>query len=153
MALLFDDISTEMSRARRYRADVELGQSVIDAMDEAVAVFSSAGQVVLTNTAYAGLWAHDPVASVGADSGVAALTAYWAGRTAPSPIWAGAEDFVAMIGSRSAWAAEARLVDGRLISCRFVPLGGGATMAAFRLVAAEDGAGGSRISPLSMMRA
>ena len=36
-------------------------------------------------------------------------------------------------------AAELRLLDGRLIECRFAPLSGGATMTAFRLRDAKAG--------------
>ena len=132
MALLFEDISTEMSRTRRYRADVELGHSVIDAMDEAVAVFSSTGLLVLSNAAYVTLWGHDPSASVGGESGISALAAHWRARTAPSPIWAEAEHFASTLGERAGWSDEARMNDGRLVACRFVPLGGGATLIAFR---------------------
>ena len=60
LAFMFEDISNEMSRTRRYRADVELGQSVIDAVEDAVAVFSQGGQLVMSNHAYAQLWQHDP---------------------------------------------------------------------------------------------
>ena len=49
IALMFEDISGEMLRTRRYRADLELGQSVIDQMDEAIAVFSEGGQLVMSN--------------------------------------------------------------------------------------------------------
>ncbi|PZQ97706.1 MAG: diguanylate cyclase [Cereibacter sphaeroides] len=136
MALLFEDISTETSRTRRYRADLELGQSVIDAMDEAVAVFSSTGQLILSNPAYVDLWSHDPANSLDADSNIGALSHRWSGQTAPSSVWAEAEDFVLTFGPRKAWSAEARLGDGRLLLCRFVPLSGGATMIAFRPSAA-----------------
>lgn len=153
MALLFEDISTEISRTRRYRADLELGQSVIDAMDEAVAVFSSAGLLVLSNAAYAGLWGHDPAEWVGADAGVSALAAHWRSLTAPSPLWAEVEEFAVGLGSRSAWGGEARLNDGRLIVCRFVPLSGGATMMAFRTPPAEDGTRAAFTSARSQLSA
>ena len=122
VALLFEDISTEMSRTRRYRADVELGQSVIDAMDEAVAVFSSVGLLVLSNTAYVKLWGHDPQETLG-EVGIAVVSAHWRSHTAPSAIWARAEDFVTTLGERQAWSEEARLNDGRLMACRFMPAG------------------------------
>ncbi len=138
MALLFEDISTEMGRTRRYRAEVELGQSVIDEMDEAIAVFSSAGLLVLSNAAYVTLWGHDPASSVGGESGIAALAAHWRSRTAPSAIWAESEHFASTLGERAGWSDEARMNDGRLVACRFVPLGGGATMIAFR-PSARDG--------------
>ncbi len=138
LALMFEDISNEMSRTRRYRADLELGQSVIDAMDEAIAVFSQAGHLVMSNAAYAALWGHDPAAALG-EEGIAQLCAHWRSLTAPSPIWAQAEQFVGTLGERIPWAAEARLTDGRLVSCRFAPLTGGATLASFRLAGPAEG--------------
>lgn len=139
LALMFEDISTEMTRTRRYRADLELGQSVIDAMDEAIAVFSQAGQLVMTNAAYATLWGHDPVETVGS-AAIGQLCEHWRALSAPSPIWAEAESFVAVIGERKSWSGEVRLNDGRLIACRFSPLTGGATLVLFRLVVPDEAA-------------
>lgn len=138
LALMFEDISTEMSRTRRYRADLELGQSVIDEIPDAMAVFSQSGQLVLSNLAYSDLWNHDPAASLG-ESGISALCRYWANLTAPSNIWAEVENFVASTGDRDTWNAEARLIDGRLVSCRFAAITGGATLASFRPVTQNDG--------------
>jgi PAS domain-containing protein len=137
LALLFEDITTEMSRTRRYRADLELGQSVIDEIGEAVAVFSAAGHLVMSNTAYAMLWGHDPATSLG-DAGVRSLAQHWRSQSAPSPLWTDVEEFVATMGDRRPWTAEARLLDGRLVSCRFAPLAAGATLAAFRLTGPES---------------
>jgi PAS domain-containing protein len=131
LALLFQDISDEITRARRFRADQELGQSVIDAMDEAVAVFSPAGLMVMSNAAYADLWSHDPGATLG-DPGITEIASHWRGLTAPAPVWALAESFVATNGPRDAWQSEGRMADGRALHCRFVPLAGGATLIGFR---------------------
>lgn len=145
LALMLEDISSEMSQTRRYRADLELGQAVIDAMDEAIAVFSSAGVLVLSNTAYAALWNHDPGATLNGGSGIGAICGHWRDATAPSAVWDRAEDFVAQMGPREAWADLAYMTDGRPLWCRFAALSGGATLAGFRLLpasaaAAEDGA-------------
>ena len=56
IALLMEDITEEMSVTRSFRAETALGQSVIDAMDEAIAVFSSAGSLLMWNAAYEKLW-------------------------------------------------------------------------------------------------
>lgn len=138
LALMMEDISTEMSRTRRYRADLELGQSVIDEIPDAIAVFSQSGQLVLSNLAYTDLWNHDPAATLG-ETTVATLCKYWSGLTAPTTIWAEVEDFAASVGNRDTWNAEARLVDGRLVSCRFAPIAGGATLASFRPITQTDG--------------
>lgn len=143
LALIIEDISTEISRTRRYRAELELGQSVIDALDEAVCVFSQTGLLVMTNAAYAKLWLHDPAEAVSA-GGISSVSSYWRSQTAPSALWADVEEFVATAGDRSGWSADARLLDGRMIHCRFAPLAGGATLVGFRVVQSKQ-----RVHPAS----
>ena len=132
MALLFEDITAEMSLARRFRADLELGQAVIDTMEEAIAVFSPAGQLVLSNAPYDLLWC-DASSTTLTDAGINAICGTWRSQSAPTRIWAEAEAFIVTLGDRTAWTADARLTDGRAVSCRFVPLSGGATLAGFRV--------------------
>lgn len=137
LALLMEDISGETLRTRRYRADLELGQSVIDHMDESIAVFSQTGRLVMSNESYAKLWGHDPADSL-EDTTVRALSTHWRAQSAPTGIWAEAEEYVATVGDREGWRGEARLIDGRLISCRFSPLTGGFTLALFGLMPASE---------------
>ena len=137
LALMLEDISTEMSQTRRYRADLELGQAVIDAMDEAIAVFSSAGVLVLSNAAYAALWRHDPGATLNGGAGIGAISSHWREATAPSAVWDRAEDFMAQLGPREGWSDLAYMADGRPLWCRFAALSGGATLAGFRLLPAQ----------------
>ncbi len=135
LALMIEDISTETSRTRRYRAELELGQSVIDSMDEAVAVFSETGALVMTNAAYARLWGHDPSDTL-STGGIKALSEHWRTRSAPNGLWADIADYVSTTGDRARWSGSARLLDGRMIACRFTPLAGGATLVGFSIVAA-----------------
>jgi hypothetical protein len=93
LAFMFEDISNEMSRTRRYRADLELGQSVIDAVEDAVAVFSQGGQLVMSNHAYAQLWQHDPQVLL-SEASIATLCAWWRDHAAPSLLWDDATDYV-----------------------------------------------------------
>jgi len=134
LALMFEDVSSEILRTRRYRADLELGQSVIDSMEEAVAVFSPEGHLVMTNRAYGLLWGHDPAEGIGAVP-FRRVAAQWRSMTAPGPLWHQVEDFLSTFGDRQGWAASTRLADGRELICRFVPLAGGATLSAFRIPA------------------
>lgn len=131
MALMFEDISGEVSRTRRYRADLELGQAAIDAMDEGLAVFSETGQLVMSNRAYTALWGSDPMDRV-AEAGIRGVSDFWAAQTAPSKLWAEMRDFIGTLGDREAWSAEARLLDGRRLICRLAPLTGGGTLVGFR---------------------
>lgn len=132
LALMIEDISTEITRTQRYRADLELGQSVIDSMEEAMAVFSETGMLVMTNAAYARLWGHDPAESLTSD-GINSLSRHWRSLTAPNGVWTEAEEFVGAIGDRAVWSNDVRMLDGRLITCRFTPLSAGATLVGFRV--------------------
>lgn len=135
-AMLVEDISTEMIRSRRHRADVELAQAVIDTLEEGIAVFAGSGHLVLSNAAYAELWGHDPAATM-LEGTIARMAAHWREVSAPDPLWTRIEDFIALTGEREAWQAEARLRDGRLIACRIAPIWDGATLAAFRPIAPD----------------
>jgi PAS domain-containing protein len=137
LALMIEDISTEMQRTRRYRADLELGHSVIDQMAEAIVVFGQSGQLMWSNMAYSQLWGHDPNATL-AEASIRNLGDRWKALSAPSGIWLEIDEFVHTIGDRHAWTGELRLSDGRLIRCRIAPVAGGATMIAFALNVSSD---------------
>jgi PAS domain-containing protein len=134
LALLFEDITAEITRTRSFRADLELGQSVIDSMNEAIAVFSAAGSTVMSNAAYAALWGEDPAGTL-ADHGIREAAARWRAETAADPVWTRAERFVVETGPREPWDGLVRLSDGRPLLCRFAPLAGGATLAGFTVQA------------------
>lgn len=100
LALMIDDISTEIIRSRRYRADLELCQRVVDTLEDGIAVFASTGQLVMSNTAYAALWGHDPGEQL-SPMGFAQMAARWRALSAPSTLWAEAEEFSARLDDRT----------------------------------------------------
>jgi PAS domain-containing protein len=130
IAFLFEDISAEMSLTRRFRAEIETGQAVFDSLDEAIAVFSNDGTLLMANSAYTSLWGADGVENA-RDTGVMEATRVWHSKCAPNPIWGDVRDFVGRMGERAEWTNSARLWDGRRLNCRFVPLAGGQTLAGF----------------------
>lgn len=134
---LFEDISAEISLTRRFRAELEMGQAVIDSLDDAVAVFTAGGTLAMTNAAYVQLWGHNPDAEL-AEMSVAEATSVWLSRSAPTPAWGDFRDFARQGSSRAEWSADVLLRDGRAVFCRFVPLSEGGTLASFRLLRAED---------------
>jgi PAS domain-containing protein len=152
LAFMFEDISNEMSRTRRYRADVELGQSVIDAVEDAVAVFSQGGQLVMSNHAYAQLWQHDPQVLL-SEASITTLCAWWRDHAAPTLLWDDAVDFATSTDDRTPWDGDVRLLDGRLVSCRFRPLTGGATLVTFRVHSAAALAPVRETSHMGMLTA
>lgn len=130
IAFLFEDISSEISLTRRFRAELELGQAVLDSVQEALAVFSTSGVMIQYNTAYTELWNHDPNAALG-DTGIVEATQIWQEACQPSPAWGDLRDFILTPQERTEWTSIVRRCDGLVLECRFVPLTGHATLVAF----------------------
>lgn len=130
LAFLFEDISNEMMRTRRYRAEAELGQGVIDAMEDAVVVFSQDGAIVMTNRAYHALWGAPEAPPLGASGKVAAVD-QWKAAAAPTLLWDDLLHYIGALGARDPWERELRLLDGRAFRCRITPLPHGATLVSF----------------------
>ncbi|NRB00332.1 MAG: PAS-domain containing protein [Rhodobacteraceae bacterium] len=130
LAFLFEDISSEISLTRRFRAELELSQAVVDALPDAVAVFTRSGMLTLTNTAFTELWGKDPSATMDAPN-VNDVTKIWYESTHPTPAWGDFREFCLTPNGRAEWSADVQLTDGRSLTCRFGPLPGGATIALF----------------------
>ncbi|MDO5528426.1 MAG: PAS-domain containing protein [Paracoccus sp. (in: a-proteobacteria)] len=73
LAFLFEDISSEISQARKFRADLSLVSQVLDGVSEGLILFGPGGQVMLTNGAYDRIWPHQPAS-------LADALASWRGR-------------------------------------------------------------------------
>lgn len=136
LSLLIEDISPEISRGRRYRASLDLCQSVIDHVDEAIAVFAPSGKLVIFNLAYSALWQHDPRSGI-AQLDLGQATGLWRAASAPTALWTELEMFNDHSDERQPWHAEVRLTDGRLIRCRCEPLAEGAMLVGFSVLPAE----------------
>lgn len=149
IALLIEDITPEMQRSQRYHKDMALGRSVIDAIADPVAVFNSAGDLVMENPAFAsfgmvgsGVTADEVTtagqsANPGAVRHVRDIAETFGSLTAPTPFWRQLQEYVLTIGDREAWSSQLRLADGRLFEAQVKPLTGTATMVLFRTVAAS----------------
>lgn len=130
IAFLFEDISDEVSLARHFRSGQETAQAVLDSMTQAIAVFSVAGTLTLSNRAYDRLWGAE-APGLG-DSTLAEGMRLWRGRCAATPVWDRIAGFFAPGTDRSGGVERLQLTDGRVIEARFEPLPGGATLAEFR---------------------
>lgn len=132
IALTFEDISSEVSLTRRFRSEIELGQSVLDTVDDALAVFSENGTLVMSNSAYARLW------DLPEDDGILPTsivdaTRHWQESCQPTPIWGDIRDFATTSQGRSDWEDFARLQgDGRIVRCKVSPLAQGMTLVTFK---------------------
>jgi PAS domain-containing protein len=131
IAFIFEDISAEISLTRRFRSELGAGQAVLDTLDDAVAVFSPAGILTMANSAYAALWGDDAMSAV-KQAALRDVLPIWVKCTAPTPVWTEAAAFLANPAGRTAWSSDVILLDGRPMTCRFIPLQGGSSMASFR---------------------
>ena len=132
VALLFEDISAEISLTRNFREELEVGQAVLDALDDAVVVFSQTGMITISNAAYASLWGVDPGTSF-AEMSITDATRSWQDICDPTPLWGHLRDFVGDPDDRRNWFGDATLDDGRQLECQISPLAGGATMVKFHV--------------------
>ncbi|QFS84649.1 Sensor protein DivL [Roseivivax sp. THAF40] len=130
VAFLIEDISSEIALTRRFRAELNLCQSVIDTMGEAVATFSATGVLTFCNAGYRGLWGTDPDSTF-ADVTVVDATRLWQSSSEPCGVWAEVRSFVTSFGARTPWRQEVRLTDGRKLCVRCDPLPGSATLVRF----------------------
>ncbi len=133
VAFLFEDISAEVSSTRRFRSQLELGQSVLNTLEQSIAVFSASGLLAYSNTAYQQMWGVDPDSRF-IDVTVNDASRHWQAGSLPSPVWGDLRDFIVQFGERSDWQAEIKLKDGRPVICRVTPMAGGTTLVVFDLV-------------------
>ncbi len=129
-ALLFEDISAEISLTRRFRSEIETGQAVLDRISDAVAVFSGSGNLVMSNQPYEDLWDSDVSNSL-IQSDLRSEINSWKSRCAPTRIWQSLRGFVQQTGPRDPWSETVMLDDGRPITCQAEPVTGGMTMVRF----------------------
>ncbi|UYV37293.1 PAS-domain containing protein [Rhodobacteraceae bacterium D3-12] len=132
IALLFEDISAEISLTRRFRTQLSLGQAVIDTLDEAIVVFSASGTLTSSNKTYRELWMFDPDKSF-ADVTIRDALRHWQSTAGNDPFWHRLRDYLADSTDRSERFADITMKTGTPLECRVTPLAGGATLVGFRL--------------------
>lgn len=130
VALVIEDITDEVSLTRRFRSELELSQSVIDALDDAIVVFATSGLQLMANKAYQDLWGLPEDDGLDLPS-VMDASRHWQKQTRPAQLWGEIRDFVGVMAPRTEWSDQARLADGAILGCRVIPLCGGATLVAF----------------------
>jgi PAS domain-containing protein len=137
VAFLFEDISTEIGLARQHRAEIETAQAALDAMPSAVAVFSTAGVLTLSNAPYRQLWSSRDGSDVTNMSVYDAIDT-WRAASAPSVVWDDIRAAVGHAGARDATQSHITLQDGRALACRIVPLPRGFTLIEFDHIRTAD---------------
>ena len=130
-ALLFEDITAELSLTRRFRTEIETSQAVLDSLPDALAVFTHTGTLVMTNAAYATLWGDDPQSL--AHRSMSTEVETWRERTVDTPVW---REFLGNgrhISDCKGWSRDVLMTDGRPLRCDASSLGGGMTLVRFSL--------------------
>lgn len=131
IAFLIEDITAEISLTRNFRAELELGQSLMDTFDDALVVFSSTGILTFCNLAYRNLWGLDPDNSF-ADVTINDSVQAWKDLCAPGACWTALPDFVLDFGETSSWEMPATLLTGDGLDCTVSRIASGDTIIRFQ---------------------
>ncbi|WP_157057342.1 PAS-domain containing protein [Loktanella sp. 3ANDIMAR09] len=130
IAILFEDISAEVSLTRRFRVEIETGQAVLDTLSDAIAVFSDASTLVMTNSAYTQMWGDHDTGSFDLQDLRTALR-LWKSHSAPTDFWRKVEKFGQLGQRREVVTDDIILVNGRRLRCEAHPIPAGMTMVKF----------------------
>ena len=130
MAFVFEDISAEVSLTQRFRAEIETGQAVLDEIEDAIAVFSNANTLVMTNRAYGQLWQDGGPADYEVLD-LRAAVRVWKARSAPTTAWRRIEMLPRSSARADPLVERVVLSNGRQIVCTATRIRGGMTMVRF----------------------
>ncbi len=130
VAFLFEDITAEITLTRRFRSEMDLMQSILDKLADAIAVFSDDGTLALTNLAYQELWG-EPEETGFEPATVLDVTRDWQEQCIATPVLGEIRDFVGMRDNRSQWSSTLRKRDGTEMTCTVNPMYNGATIVRF----------------------
>jgi PAS domain-containing protein len=130
LAFQIENISAETTLTRHFRSEIELGHEVFDTLDEAIVVFSPAGELILSNATYSDLWLLDLKSTLGVVSIIDSIR-HWQKLAQPSPVWGEIRDFVINIEDRAEWCATVTLNNHGVVDCQVMPLSGGRTLVRF----------------------
>jgi len=126
IAFLIEDISAEILLTRNFRSELEMGQSLLDSMEDPIAVFSGTGVLTFSNQAYRDLFGVEPDSSF-ADVTIIDSIRDWQRIYRPDPAFSDIRDFVKDPGDRVAWDCALHTAHGRPWTCFVQPIARGAT--------------------------
>lgn len=130
-AFLIEDISAEVTLTRNFRAELELGQSLLDTLDDGLAVFTPSGVLTFSNASYCALWGQEPQSAF-ADVTIADCMTAWRTNSEDNPLWQKVHDYIGTLGDKEAWEMPIILNDGSLVTCQLTSISSGATLLRFR---------------------
>ncbi|MEQ6202959.1 PAS-domain containing protein [Sulfitobacter sp. HNIBRBA2951] len=130
IAFLLEDISAEISLARNFRAELELGQNLVDTFEDALAVFSQSGMLTFSNKAFDTMWKFDAGTSF-ADVTIHDAIQLWKEQSEANPLWQDIHDAVMTLGERETWTMPVCIKGQTPMQCKIVPIASGATVIRF----------------------
>ena len=126
VAFLFEDITSEISLTRKFRADLSLSAEMLDALEDAVAVFAANGELLVSNRQYGLLWGSSSRATL--DDHVAR----WVDCSGESPGLANLRDALHLPLPEDALRGAMAGPQGGLLSWRLRALSGGRVLLSFQ---------------------
>lgn len=127
VAFLFEDISFEVSATRRHRLQMDLRQSVIDRLDEGIAVLARDGRLLFCNAAFGEMLGIAPDTSF-ADMNLHDVIAACSARYPDPGLWPEIEDRIAQKRLAAPLHDRAGPPGRNGVDLRVAPLGRGQSM-------------------------
>lgn len=132
LAFFLQDITSEASLMRGYRAEIEALQTILDSVPDAVVAFNAAGHAVHANAGYLQLWGYDPCEDV-TDSGLLRAVETWSRLCRADSFWADLPDFASSEqGATDILTGSGTLAQGNAVAIRAQKLPGGLLVVTFR---------------------
>ncbi|MDB6178129.1 PAS-domain containing protein [Paracoccus sp. Z330] len=125
VAFLFEDITSEMSKTRQFRAELLMAAHVLDGIEDALIVFGPGGDMLTMNQSYRELWQDQP-------EDLAAALAQWQQRIETGP---GFDALVSRLSGQDGQNRSSGAIsgpDGKLLRWSVSTLAGGRRMLRFR---------------------
>lgn len=142
-AFLFEDISAEVSLTRSFRSELELGQSLIDVVEDGLVVFSASGALTCCNLAYRDLWGHDPGTGF-VETTIGDCIDLWSRLCQPSALWPEIAKCISERGTGTPWDMTLYLKNGDALTCEVRGIASGSTLVRFRNRSAANDPAASR---------
>ncbi|MGB0798733.1 MAG: PAS-domain containing protein [Planktomarina sp.] len=130
IAVLIEDISTEVSRTRTIRNELNVFQSIFNASSAKFAVFDGQGDLVMTNAEFDALWKM-PESIDDRSSTILDCLRIWQSSCHPNPAWGDVRDFVSQATDRVEWSATIEMYAGDPMRMQCTPLADRHTLVEF----------------------
>ena len=127
IAILFEDISSEMITSRRLKSDLGIYHQVFDGLDNAIVLFSETGRTLFENLAYYRLWQHTDERAISTD--IFEELDVWQTSFGENQFWAEVRRDLNDIEGMTAWNREVSLPAGQRFNFTLKKLSGGLLMA------------------------